>query len=200
MRILLIIMAITYATLSCDKYICNCEVDEEMVYRNDTTINSLSQPDDTGIQALWKRFDEPLLGDLDVPAYRLYRQKAFDGNLKILCVEQKGESAMIRIKEYVVSTPISNKKDSLITHKTRLLEEREWIDLKKTIDENCFWTILTEDTVSWLTEGAVWAVEGYHPSANNCTDRDYHIVGRGHPKKSLRFLRICEAIMALDSK
>jgi len=76
-------------------------------------------------------------------------------------------------------------KPLIIFRNTRSISEKQWDNFKKVLEKSCFWNMPIIDTNRVETlDGGTSYFDGFIPNADNCTNKEYHIVSRGSGSKA----------------
>jgi len=142
----------------------------------------------------WSEFGEPLLPFQEYERYRLSIVSPLDETIKIYRIQQTKNRFELHKKEYNYHP--SNKVNTLLSNKVEVLSKEEWLTFKKNIGSYCFWTMPIEDDKSGL-DGIIYRLEGFSPTGNNCTSKEYHTVSRWSPDQT-DFMSLCEVILSLE--
>lgn len=184
--------------LSCQQEECYCEVNEDMIAQNASTIDSVLQSPGFNFTKHWKQFNEPLLHLQKRTTYRLAIIILLADYYKIYRVDRDWNSYSLHVKEYATATTTDYRPDSLVSSFSKEISKEDWLGIENAFKENCFWTmpvdIKADDN---YLDGSGWLLEGSkrdHP----CTNSGYHFVHRNSPDSSA-FRMICEQFMKLDS-
>lgn len=202
MKQVLIVLIALVITLGCQKYECNCSIEEKMRIKNDSLVNSILNDSKNDLQNYWDRFDEPILNTQESESYRLSIIVLLYDFFKVYRIEKLNNQYNVHVKEYAVSTTTTYRKDSLVNSFTREVSKKQWDELKGELEKNCYWTMpvdIKEDD-GWL-DGSGWVLEGFNKS-NNCTNSKYHFIYRHSPyatNDTSSFIKICEKFLELDS-
>lgn len=115
-----------------------------------------------------------------------------------LRVEDDGKNYRFFAKEYAVPTTSIRRNDSLVSSIEKIITRKEWLNIAKTFEENCFWTMETDiASDDYYLDGSGWILEGFKQNTT-CTNSKYHLAYRNSPDSS-KFREICEKFMELDS-
>lgn len=161
--------------LSCQKSNCNCENIEKDLAKIDSFYNV--HKDFASIQNVyWDNYGEPNFNEVEFEFYRLAVTVVFADYMKIYRMEKTDKKYQLTIKEFAVQTT-RYRKDSLMSNYKIPIDKRQWRNLKKVINDNCFWTMYNTEERMFL-DGNSWQLEGFDPKRNNCSSSNYHFAFR----------------------
>lgn len=169
-----------------------------MAYRvNDSMISEILNSD-IGAPFAWQHFGEQNLTEQPYESYRFLYSAAFDEYKKIYKITRANSAASLTIKTIVYHYDSLDNRSKSVDEKTRELSAIEWSELKKSIEDVCFWNMLTYDFRRGL-DGDTWLLEGFDPNNNLCHDRPYHVALRWSPNSSSQsFIDICNKFKSLE--
>ncbi len=171
----------------------DCTVDQSMVHSNDSTIAALLES--RRFNAYWDRIPEPQLSKSNAETYRfIFHHERYSD---IYTLVNEGDSYQLTLKEYQ-RLGEREKKDSLLSAVIATISEDDCMMFNAALDEMKYWSTPVIDDRRVL-DGSGWALEGFMPDANNCTERTYHIVVRISPEPS-PFRDVCELLMDLGNQ
>jgi hypothetical protein len=193
----ILILSVFYF-VSCQNNKCDCNVDNAVVMQNDSSENKVINNPNNQFKNYWKRFDEPDLSFSQSETYRFSIKIYLYDYMKVYRLEKNNNNYKIFVKEYATKTTTAHRNDSLVSDKSRIINESDWLKITNVIENNCFWTIPTDiKKDDGYLDGSSWILEG-HKQNNNCSNKQYHLAYRNSPDSSA-FKIICEQFIELDS-
>lgn len=190
-----LLIMLTLFLSNCSSETCKCSITEDQIRMNDSVRSVLTEEE--YLRDYWQRFNEPKFSEVKTEMYRFARKKCFDERIVIYRVEKTENQFLLHKKEYEGETCFPDKRDSLIYEFTRVLSHEEWNGLKKTLNDNCFWTMAPDyNDKGPMLDPDFFLFEGTSPEPNICTHKNYHFVGTAVPD-SILYL-IADKFIALE--
>lgn len=162
------------ATFSCKEETFQCTCDTSNVAENDSIIKNARL--DSSIIKLDKRYNQELLEKRCKESYRVYIRHSLNKYFQVYTLVKNNNDAALEIQEYKGSSGFSLD-NSLDTSFTIKITNKQWTNIKKSIDSNCFWTLRFNDADRHETlDGGEMILEGYQPSKSNCANTDFFLI------------------------
>ncbi|VAW14926.1 hypothetical protein MNBD_BACTEROID03-2132 [hydrothermal vent metagenome] len=178
----------------------DCGIDESIIKTNDSIIIKIQ----TGFssQKWWNEYlgkiKEPSLKEEKTESYRLLIYDAMWASLKMYRIFEDTDSYKIAFKEFG-GEQIEPEYSMLTSDYEKELSEKKWNEFKELTEKLNFWSMKVNDEKTGL-DGTSWILEGKMPNANNCTNRDYHLVGRWEPADSLVVMELNKKLISFYCK
>lgn len=173
MKTFLFIGISTFILLSCSQepYKCNC--DTSAVTKNDSIIGSMLK-DTSSYNRFLRNYRIPHLAIYKNECYRLKLSHSFSKYTQIYTLIHTGSGAVLDVKEYLnpKSKPVKLKLHIAYTIE---LSNKQWHEIKKAIETNCYWSQPINERNRQVLDGGSWLLEGYDPEKRNCAKALYHI-------------------------
>lgn len=174
MRSTLYILIIYITIVGCTEKPFNCNCNTSFLKENDSILKSTC-PDSLLIK-LDKRYNQELLKNRYEESYRVYIRHSFNKYFQVYTVVKNNDGATLEVQEYLGSSGYSldNKLDTTYSID---LTQNEWLNIKKSIDSNCFWSLRFDDGVrNEALDGGEMILQGYQPNKKNCANSDYYLI------------------------
>lgn len=174
MKSRLYIFIILITILGCKEEPFKCTCNTSFVKENDSIVKSARL--DSSIIKLDKRYNQELLEKRGEEAYRVYIRHSLNRYFQVYTLVKNNDGATLEIQEFKGSSGYSLD-NRLDTTYSIALNSKQWSNIKKAIDSNCFWTLRFDDGVRHETlDGGEMILEGYQPSKSNCANSDYYLI------------------------
>lgn len=199
MHRLIILFSIFILTISCQSNV-NCKIDSLVIKSNDSIISKV-ESDSIG-QKWWNdymgKLKEPRMNDVENESYRLIIYNSLGESSKIYRIIKNWNSYKLVYKEFGKEEPESRNNELLINKETKL-SRKNWTEFQKLLRENGFWSLPVTTDRNGL-DGTSWVLEGQNPNANECTNREYHIVARWQPIDTMKVMKLNYKLIELNGK
>lgn len=170
----------------------DCDVDLAKVKTNDSIISALEV--NQHFTEYWDRLAEPQLKSSTTECYRLTIYDLMERTSSVYTLEELTDSYTLTVRKYHASTH-QGRKDSIMAETKKTVRASQWNNFKLQLSNLNYWTLGVRDDRHVL-DGTSWILEGFMPDAYNCTEHEYHIVGRASPEPS-KFRNVCEELVAI---
>lgn len=183
-----------FIVLGCESNTYNCNLDPTILAKNDSILKNDAIKFYQTIRL--KSINEPRLQALKTKSFRLYVSYSFDKDIWIYRFQKTKTGGTLILKktysnEFKKRTNIS---DSQIHKKLTL---KEWLNLEKVFESNCFWTMPVEINRQGL-DGENYIVEAFDPNAINPINKTYFLIYRWSFNENSDAKTIIEYIQAFD--
>jgi hypothetical protein len=138
----------------------------------------------------FNNYREPSLITAPSETYRFTWHSSFDG-VKIYRVEKLTDKYKAVIKTFGDRDTVPDTREFFISAKI-------WNDVIDRLSINGFWTYPSAIDRNGL-DGATWILEGYKPTSNECTGKNYHRLTRWSPNDST-FIAMCDLFNSLTKE
>jgi len=128
-------------------------------------------------------YNEPSLLDSKKETYRFILSSSFD-TTEIERIEDIGGRYKMTKKIYATHA------DTVGVASEFEISQSDWNNIVTNLVANNFWTYPTSDNRKGL-DGATWVLEGYKPTKDKCTLKNYHRIGRWSPNDTT-FIAMCK--------
>jgi hypothetical protein len=164
----------------------------EAVLKDIAKIDSLTkQPDVKERDRIWlNNYQEPSLISAQYETYRFIWSSSFDG-VKIYRLEKINGKYKAVTKTFRDQGTNPGIREFPISSKT-------WNSIIDKLSTNGFWTYPSSIERNGL-DGATWTLEGYKPTKNECTGKNYHRMTRWSPI-DVKFIGMCELLTSLKQE
>ncbi|WP_420320361.1 hypothetical protein [Flagellimonas sp.] len=193
MKLRYIVTAIILSLLfGCSNKVCNCPVDQEIQYTNDSIINSWNNQD------WWSEIGIETISQFEYDFYRLTIFPSWNNStVTQYILENKKGNTLMSIKEYQQDQ--STEKLTLKKKggtKNLHMDSDKWTEINTLAESNCFWNMPVATGEQYL-DGVSWLLEVKKRDVNICSKKQYHIVSRVARDSS--FFSICNDILKLGN-
>ena len=171
LTILSISILILHGCMERNPYVCHC--DTSALEYNDSVIEIFKQ--DTFSNGWRKRsYQMEPLYTANHETYRVLMIYSLTNHSHVYTVENRNEGARIIVQQFT-APEIDKRNNKLDKELIFKLTDKEWKEIKRTIEENCFWSTSLDREVVETLDGGSWFVEGFDPTKRNCANSEFHI-------------------------
>jgi hypothetical protein len=192
-KYLIIVSAIIILVGCQDMNPYNCSLDEQVLSFNDSIMNR----DDfkEGFERILNTVDEPDMEQCATKTFRLMNSHSWDFDIWSYRFEKQSDGGLLTIKKTYTESykEFEGVNDTTII---RNLTTKEWEEIEKAFESNCFWTMQIGIDRRGLDGGMYW-LEAYDPSAVNPVEKEYFAAARWSPEKGTAFNNICNIIFEI---
>ena len=189
-RIHLLLIPIAFFGCHEDKNPCKLS---EAVLKDIAKIDSLTKlPEVKERDRIWNlnNYQEPSLISAQDETYRFIWSSSFDG-VKIYRLKKINGKYKAVIKTFGAQDTVPSIREFPISSKT-------WNSIIDKLSNNGFWTYPSSIERNGL-DGATWTLEGYKPTKNECTAKNYHRMTRWSPV-DVKFIEMCDILTSLKQE
>lgn len=135
-------------------------------------------------------YQEPSLISAQYEAYRFIWSSSFDG-IKIYRLENINGG-------YKAITKTFRDQDTIPVISEFSISLKTWNSIIDQLSNNGFWTYSSSIERKGF-DGATWILEGYNPTRNECTGKNYHRITRWSPI-DVEFIAMCNLLTSLKQE
>jgi len=170
---------------SCNKD-CICKEDDGFIIENNSFIQKLDS------SSVWENLSLPNLKTIDGEAYRLMILPSYECEKRVSTITQNDQKAFLKISFYN-STDNQRRTDTLQRDIKYELSKKEFLELKKSFDYHCYWSMKASSDPT--LDGVGYFLEAKKVQIDSCSKNDYHAVVRN--KLDISFSKLCNQILEL---
>jgi hypothetical protein len=181
---------ISIVLFSCHGNENSCKLSES-VLKDIAKIDSLTKlPEVRERDRIWNlnNYKEPSLISAQYETYRFIWHSSFDG-VKIYRVEKINGKYKTVIKTFKDQDTVPSIREFSISSKM-------WNKIIDSLSVNGFWSYPSSIERNGL-DGATWTLEGYRPTKDECTGKNYHRLSRWSPVDT-KFIGMCNLLNSLN--
>lgn len=195
MKNLAFLLLLTVFTYSCETNNCHCPVDAAIAVENDSILRNAMN--NMSFKGQWRQFDEPVLFKQTKEMYRYYFKSSTSDLFKFYRIEKNTNDYTLYIKEFAV---VDGDNTTLKKNFSRKLDASEWSAITNMMSDKCFWTMPVKREENHASDATTYAIEGFKPENNGCTQAKYHLVPRSKLENAPSFVDIIRAFEDLESR